>query len=66
MKKISSVFIVVIILLLSVNIQAEKPQKDLQMNMHIMMHLMSHGLNLALGGQSPDAWLYGNGQRATG
>ncbi len=50
MKKIAAVLIAVFIMFLSVNVQADEEPKDLQMNMHIMMHLMSHGLNLALEG----------------
>jgi len=34
----------------SAGAQAEKQPKDLQMNMHIMMTMMSHGLDLALEG----------------
>lgn len=50
MKKMMATLIIVFILLLSVNVQAEKESKDLQMNMHLMMYLMSHGLNIALEG----------------
>lgn len=50
MKKIAVVFVVVFIIFLSVNIQAAEKPKDLQMDMHIMMKLLSHGLDLALEG----------------
>ena len=50
MKKIAASIIIVFIMLLSVNAQAGEKPKDLQMNMHIMMTLMSHGLDLALEG----------------
>lgn len=50
MKKITAVFVVVFIIFLSVNIQAAEKPKDLQMDMHIMMKLLSHGLDLALEG----------------
>jgi hypothetical protein len=50
MKRIAVFLVIVFMMFLSVNVQAEKQSKDLQMNMHIMMNLMSHGLNLALEG----------------
>ncbi len=50
MKKIAAALIIVFIMLLSVNVQADEKSKDLQMNMHIMMTLMSHGLDLSLEG----------------
>jgi hypothetical protein len=50
MKRITAALAVVFIMFLSVNVQADKQSKDLQMNMHIMMHLMSHGLTLSLEG----------------
>jgi hypothetical protein len=49
-KRMTATLIIVFIMFLSVNAQADKQTKDLQMNMHIMMHLMSHGLNLSLEG----------------
>ncbi len=50
MKTLAATLIIVIMMFFSTGVQAEKQSKDLQMNMHIMMHLMSHGLNLALEG----------------
>jgi hypothetical protein len=50
MKKITVVLGLVFIMFISVNVQAGEKSKDLQMNMHIMMTLMSHGLDLALEG----------------
>lgn len=50
MKKVVTVLIVAGIMFLSVNVQAAEKPEDLQMNMHIMMKLLSHGLDLALEG----------------
>jgi hypothetical protein len=50
MKKITAVLITVFIIFLSVNVQADDKPKDLQMDMHIMMKLLNHGLDLALEG----------------
>ena len=50
MKKMVVALIAVTIIFLSVNAQADKQSKDLEMNMHIMMSLLSHGLDLALEG----------------
>ena len=38
------------LLIIPTGVQADKQSNDLQMNMHIMMRLLSHGLDLALEG----------------
>jgi len=50
MKKMVAVLIAVSVIFLAGSARAETNHDNLQMNMHIMMTLMSHGLNLALEG----------------